>query len=128
MTHASATGSGVVLGLIRSGAATTRRDLLDALGWSRVTLERRLEELLSAGLIVHAGSRASGGGRPREEFAVESDFDKQKALADRMQDLTHDLVSFVPLGQSFPSQGIAANLEGFLESPVPFFWNVHRVQ
>ncbi|UGS27656.1 ROK family protein [Microbacterium resistens] len=73
MTHASATGSGVVLGLIRSGAATTRRDLLDALGWSRVTLERRLEELLSAGLIVHAGSRASGGGRPREEFAVDKD-------------------------------------------------------
>jgi peptide/nickel transport system substrate-binding protein len=44
-----------------------------------------------------------------------------------MQELTHDLVSYVPLGQSFPSQGIATNLEGFLESPVPFFWNVRRV-
>ena len=62
----------------------------------------------------------------REQFAVETDFAKQKALADRMQELTHDLVSYVPLGQSFPSQGIATNLEGFLESPVPFFWNVRR--
>ncbi|MFD5225615.1 ROK family protein [Microbacterium sp. NPDC058342] len=73
MAHTSATGSGVVLGLIRSGACTTRRDLLDALGWSRVTLERRLEELLDAGFIVRAGSRASGGGRPREEFAINRD-------------------------------------------------------
>lgn len=62
----------------------------------------------------------------REDFAVETDPAAQKALADRMQDLTHDLVSFVPLGQNFPSQGIAANLEGFIESPVPFFWNVRR--
>lgn len=73
MAHASATGSGIVLGLLRSGSCTTRRDLLDALGWSRVTLERRLEELLAAGYIVRAGSSASGGGRPREEFAVNKD-------------------------------------------------------
>jgi peptide/nickel transport system substrate-binding protein len=62
----------------------------------------------------------------REAFAVESDFETQKALAERMQVLTHDLVSYVPLGQSFPSQGIATDLEGFLQSPVPFFWNVRR--
>jgi peptide/nickel transport system substrate-binding protein len=64
----------------------------------------------------------------RGEFAVETDPAKQKALTERMQTIAHDIVSFVPLGQSFPSQGIAANLEGFLESPVPFFWNVRRVE
>jgi len=73
MARTSATGSGVVMGLIRSGACTTRRDLLDRLGWSRVTLERRLDELVSAGFIVRAGSSASSGGRPREEFAVNKD-------------------------------------------------------
>lgn len=73
MARTSATGSGVVMGLIRAGTCTTRRDLLDALGWSRVTLERRLEELVAAGYVVHAGSSASGGGRPREEFAVNKD-------------------------------------------------------
>lgn len=73
MARTTATGSGVVLGLIRSGACTTRRDLLETLGWSRVTLERRLEELLGAGFVVRAGSSASGGGRPREEFAINKD-------------------------------------------------------
>jgi predicted NBD/HSP70 family sugar kinase len=67
------TGSGVVLDLIRSGDATTRPDLIDHLGWSRVTLGRRLEELTDAGLIVSVGSRGSGGGRPPEEFAVNKD-------------------------------------------------------
>lgn len=64
--------------------------------------------------------------RLREEFAVAQSDAEKAALAEEMQVLTHDLVSYVPLGQVFPSQGIATNLEGFLESPVPFFWNVRR--
>lgn len=64
----------------------------------------------------------------RRQFADEMDPEVKKQLAEQMQLLTHDLVSYVPLGQSFPSQGIAANLEGFIESPVPFFWEVHRTQ
>lgn len=64
----------------------------------------------------------------RRQFADEMDPEVKKQLAERMQVLTHDLVSYVPLGQSFPSQGIAANLEGFIESPVPFFWEVRRTQ
>lgn len=62
----------------------------------------------------------------REDFAVASSDEERKKLADRMQELTHDLVSYVPLGQAFPSVGIASNLEGYLESPVPFFWNLRR--
>ncbi len=64
----------------------------------------------------------------RAEFASTSDAEKQKALAEEMQTVANDLVPFVPLGQTFPFQGIATNLEGFIESPVPFFWNVRRVQ
>ncbi|MEA4943240.1 MAG: ROK family protein [Propionicimonas sp.] len=67
------TGPGVVLDLIRLGIATTRRDLLNRLGWSRVTLERRLGELVDAGLVVVAGARPSRGGRPSEEFEVARD-------------------------------------------------------
>ncbi|GGH37232.1 transcriptional regulator [Microbacterium album] len=66
------TGSGVVLDLIREGV-NTRGELLERLGWSRVTLSRRLEELLAHGVIVPDGSRSSGGGRPREAFAVNRD-------------------------------------------------------
>ena len=64
----------------------------------------------------------------RKAFAVASDDAERKKLATRMQDLTHDLVSYVPMGQAFPSVGIAADLEGYIESPVPFFWNLRRVK
>lgn len=62
----------------------------------------------------------------RVQFADETDPAKQKALADQMQKIALDLVTYVPLGQFFPSQGLATNLDGFIESPVPFFWNVQR--
>lgn len=62
----------------------------------------------------------------RAQFADETDPAKQKALADDMQRIAHEIVTYVPLGQSFPNQGLANNLEGFIESPVPFFWNVTR--
>ncbi|TBN56975.1 ROK family protein [Glaciihabitans arcticus] len=73
MAHVLSTGSGVVLELIRSGAATTRTDLIEELGWSRITLARRLDELLAASIIVIAGQRDSQGGRPAEHFAVNKD-------------------------------------------------------
>ena len=63
----------------------------------------------------------------RRKFAVAATAEERKALAERMQAITHDLVSYVPVGQAFPSVGIASNLEGYLESPVPFFWNLRRV-
>lgn len=67
------TGSGVVLDLIRSGEATTRSELVDRLGWSRVTIGRRLDELLEPGIVVRSGQQDSRGGRPAEEFAVNAD-------------------------------------------------------
>jgi len=73
MAHVISTGSGVVLDLIRSGNATTRPDLITQLGWSRITLARRLDELLSANIIVSAGQSDSRGGRPPEEFVVNKD-------------------------------------------------------
>lgn len=64
----------------------------------------------------------------RKDFAVATSDEERKRLATRMQEVTHDLVSYVPMGQAFPSVGIASNLEGYIESPVPFFWNLHRVE
>jgi len=63
----------VVLDLIRNGQATTRTELIGKLGWSRITLARRLEELLVASIIVVSGQRDSGGGRPAEKFAINKD-------------------------------------------------------
>lgn len=63
----------------------------------------------------------------RKTFANSSSEDERKQLAMRMQELTHDLVSYVPLGQSFSSVGLAADLQGYINGPVPFFWNLKRV-
>lgn len=71
--RAPQTGSGVVLDLIRSGAATTRTALIEHLGWSRVTLAKRLDELLSAGIIVHSGQEHGSRGRPPGSFAIDKD-------------------------------------------------------
>ena len=62
----------------------------------------------------------------RVKFAATSDFAEQKRLAEDMQRVAYDLVPFVPLGQASIAQGVATNLEGFIDSPVPFFWNVRR--
>jgi hypothetical protein len=67
------TGPGAVLELIRTGRATTRGELIAHLGWSRVTLGRRLDELVGAGLIVSGGQLDSSGGRPPERLAVNKD-------------------------------------------------------
>jgi predicted NBD/HSP70 family sugar kinase len=68
--RAQSTGPGVVLDLIRSGVATTRRELIEELGWSRVTLARRLDELVDAGVVIENGALGSSGGRPPQELAV----------------------------------------------------------
>ncbi|MDO4900779.1 ROK family transcriptional regulator [Actinomyces sp.] len=59
-----------LLGLIRRGEATTRAELQDRLQLSRVTLGKRLDTLLRAGLVDEAGQDASTGGRPRTVFRV----------------------------------------------------------
>jgi len=73
VAHVMSTGSGVVLDLIRSKTATTRTALIDQLGWSRITLARRLDELLTADIVVVSGQTDSSGGRPAESFAINKD-------------------------------------------------------
>ena len=63
-----------------------------------------------------------------EVAAATSDPAEKKSLAEKMQAVAYDLVPFVPLGQAALAQGVASDLEGFIDSPVPFFWNVSRKQ
>ncbi|PVG83914.1 sugar kinase [Nocardioides gansuensis] len=67
------TGPGDVFDLVRSGRATTRGEILDATGLSRMTVAQRVDALLGEGLIVEGPTAAATGGRrPRRlEFNVE---------------------------------------------------------
>jgi predicted NBD/HSP70 family sugar kinase len=60
------TGPGDVLDLIRHGQATTRGDVLDVTGLSRMTVSQRIDALLASGLVIEGPTGvATGGRRPR---------------------------------------------------------------
>lgn len=88
-------GPGDVLDLIRSRAAMTRGDVVEATGLSRMTVYQRVDALLDAGLIIEgAGLQATGGRRRRHlEFNVEHS--RVLAVA---TDTTHARVAVTDLG------------------------------
>ena len=55
---------GRLLQLVRSGVATTRRDLIRVTGLSRSTVTQRVDTLLAAGLLRESAGEAEGRGRP----------------------------------------------------------------
>lgn len=56
-------GPGDVLDLIRRGRATTRGEVLEVTGLSRMTVAQRVDALLASGLVVEGRAAASTGGR-----------------------------------------------------------------
>lgn len=60
--------AGGILQLIRTGEATTRGDLLEATGLSRMTVAQRVDLLLAAGLVVENPVSATARGRPRKSL------------------------------------------------------------
>jgi len=56
-------GPGDVLELIRQGRASTRGQVLEVTGLSRMTVAQRIDALLTAGLVVEGPAAASTGGR-----------------------------------------------------------------
>ncbi len=66
-------GPGDALRLIRSAEATTRGELLEATGLSRVTVARRLERLQRAGIIRESGRGLATGGRRAVTFVFDPD-------------------------------------------------------
>ena len=61
--------AGHLLGLIRTGQARTRRDLLDRTGLSRSTVAARLDQLVAAGLLRESGVEGGQRGRPSTVLA-----------------------------------------------------------
>lgn len=53
-----------ILELIRSGKASTRRELTEGTGLARATISQRIEGLIDRGLVHEVSERSSTGGRP----------------------------------------------------------------
>lgn len=60
------------------------------------------------------------------KFEAEENMEERKALMRRVQELAHDDVKYLVLGQYSRSESFRANLSGFPDVGIPVFWNVAR--
>ena len=87
-------GPGDVLELIRSGRASTRGEVIEVTGLSRMTVAARIDALLAAGFLIENGTDRVAAGRPsrRLEFNTE-----RTLLIAATADTTHTTVALTDL-------------------------------
>jgi len=86
--------AGGILELIRTGEATTRGDLLEATGLSRMTVAQRVDLLLAAGLVVENPVSATARGRPRKSLRFNHE---HAVVAIAAVDTTHTITAVTDL-------------------------------
>ena len=89
------TGPGDILDLIRHGRASTRGDVLEATGLSRMTVAQRLDALLGAAMIVEGDTTEATGGRRRRSLTFNTSQSRVLAAA---VDTTHTHIALTDLG------------------------------
>ncbi len=89
------TGPGDILELIRRGRATTRGDVLETTGLSRMTVAQRLDALLAAGMIVEGETGEATGGRRRRSLGFNT---AQSWVLAAAVDTTHTRIAVTDLG------------------------------
>ena len=89
------TGPGDILDLIRHGRASTRGDVLEATGLSRMTVAQRLDALLAAAMIVEGDTTEATGGRRRRSLAFNT---SQSRVLVAAVDTTHTRIAITDLG------------------------------
>jgi predicted NBD/HSP70 family sugar kinase len=93
-TQAVPNGPGDILELIRHGRATTRGDVLELTGLSRMTVAQRLDALLGAGMVVEGETGEATGGRRRRSLAFNH---AQSHVVAAAVDTTHTRIAVTDL-------------------------------
>lgn len=62
----------------------------------------------------------------RTAYATAPTLDEQKALAAEIQKVAYEEGVYAPIGQYFVPSAWSAQLEGVLDGPAPFFWNISK--
>ncbi|WP_254448934.1 ABC transporter substrate-binding protein [Thalassococcus sp. S3] len=62
----------------------------------------------------------------RMAYATETDLDTQVELAAEIQKVAFEEGVYAPIGQYFVPTAWNANLDGVLDGPAPFFWNISK--
>jgi predicted NBD/HSP70 family sugar kinase len=103
------TGPGDVFELIRHRRATTRGEVLDATGLSRMTVAHRIDALLAEGLIVEGSTGSATGGRRPRRLELNAD---HACVVVASVDTTHTRVGLTDLtGRLLADDHIAVAVE-----------------
>ncbi|MFO7855427.1 MAG: ABC transporter substrate-binding protein [Paracoccaceae bacterium] len=62
----------------------------------------------------------------RDDYARATSVEEQKDIAEEIQRIAYDEVMYVPLGQYFVETAWRDELDGVLDGPAPFFWNIAK--
>lgn len=62
----------------------------------------------------------------QKEYLAATDPAEQKSIAAEMQRVAWEEVTFIPLGKLATLGGRRTDSTGYLEAPVPFFWNIEK--
>jgi peptide/nickel transport system substrate-binding protein len=65
--------------------------------------------------------------RLRMEWLKSADSEARQEIAARIQLRAFETVPFIPTGQYLPKTAYRKNLNGFINGPAPFMWNVEKV-
>ena len=112
----------------------TKKDLPSAGGWhgfftsmAAADAQNPLSNLFAAGTCDKAGPGWACDEeleKLRDAFARETDPAKLKPLADAVQARAVDVTTYIPLGQYVQIGAHRKAMKGWLEAPVPVWWNV----
>jgi peptide/nickel transport system substrate-binding protein len=64
----------------------------------------------------------------RLAFARAGSAEEQRQIAEQIQIRVYDQGYYAPIGQYFVMTGWSSTLEGVLDGPAPFFWNIRRTE
>jgi peptide/nickel transport system substrate-binding protein len=111
-----------------------KRDAPDQGGWHAFLTAWVTPDILNpvSSAYLNAGCDKAPFGWPcdeameklRDQFAAEPDAAKQKAIAEAVQKRAIEITTHIPLGEYTVPTAFRANVSGFVQSPVPVFWNV----
>ena len=62
----------------------------------------------------------------RTAYATSQSLDEQKKIAEEIQKIAYEEGMYAPIGQYFVPAAWSNKLEGVLDGPAPFFWNLTK--
>jgi len=114
-------------------ARRAKKEPIASGGWSMFATQGIALDYLDPFSVLLTGSGSGGWvgwvDQPKIEelkrkFASESDIERRKAIAREIQELAFDVVSYVPLGMTYPPIAHRKNVKGIIRSPLNLYWNI----